>query len=207
MKNHFSKNLLVPRLYALPVRLALSYWRLTWLRLMVWWHAGDCRLGRSLRINHPVVFQGRGQLRLFDHVTLGYELAGGLSDPILLQPREVDAVIAIRQHASIMNGCELIARSGIDIGENCRIGPRTIIYDADFHGILPSERADPGTTRPVSLMENVWVGSRATILKGVVIGRDAVVAAGSVVVKSVEAGAIVAGNPARVVGSVYRRDV
>jgi maltose O-acetyltransferase len=57
----------------------------------------------------------------------------------------------------------------------------------------------------VILEDNVWVGSRTTILKGVTIGKDAVVAAGSVVTRDVPAGAIVAGNPAKLIGSVYDR--
>ena len=101
-----------------------------------------------------------------------------------------------------MNGCELIARNSIHIGENTRIGPQTLIYDSDFHEIDPSRRHEPGRTEGVVIADNVWVGSRAIILKGVHIGKDAVVAAGCVVSKDVPAGAIVAGNPMRVVGNV-----
>jgi acetyltransferase-like isoleucine patch superfamily enzyme len=75
--------------------------------------------------------------------------------------------------------------------------------DSDFHQIHPERRSDPGKTAPIRLGENIWVGARVTILKGVQIGRDAVVASGAVVTKNVPVGAIVAGNPARVIGSVY----
>jgi acetyltransferase-like isoleucine patch superfamily enzyme len=88
---------------------------------------------------------------------------------------------------------------------DCRIGPHTLIYDADFHGLAPDQRDELGKTAAVHLEDNVWVGSRSIILKGVNIGRDAVIAAGSVVTKNVQAGAIVAGNPASQVGSVYEK--
>ncbi len=55
------------------------------------------------------------------------------------------------------------------------------------------------TTAPVIIADNVWIGMNATILKGVTIGENSVVAAGSVVTKSVAANTVVAGNPAIVV--------
>ena len=55
---------------------------------------------------------------------------------------------------------------------------------------------------PIRIEHDVFIGARAMILKGVAIGRGAVIGAGAVVTKNVEAGQIVAGNPARVVGSV-----
>lgn len=54
-------------------------------------------------------------------------------------------------------------------------------------------------TAPIRIGNHVWIGSRATILKGVSIGDGAIIASGAVVSRDVEAGSIVAGNPARVV--------
>jgi maltose O-acetyltransferase len=144
-------------------------------------------------------------LILQDQVTLGYGMAGGISLPIILQPREPQSKIQIGRGAVIMNGCEFIARTSIMIGADCRIGPHTLIYDADFHGLAPDQRNEAGKTSPVILEDNVWVGSRSMILKGVNIGRDAVIAAGSVVTKNVADGAVVAGNPAVQIGSVYQK--
>jgi acetyltransferase-like isoleucine patch superfamily enzyme len=203
MENNIFKIPRSPRFYSLPARLALSFLRIIYLRVLVWWHGGRCQLGRFVRIKHPLVFQGEGQLIISDHVTFGYELGGALNSPILLQPREAKAIIQIGKHAVVMNGSELISRSSITIGANCRIGPCTLIYDADFHGLSPAERDSTGKTAPVIIKDNVWIGSRVIILKGVIIEQDAVVAAGSVVTKSVPPGSIVAGNPAKKIGSVY----
>ena len=72
------------------------------------------------------------------------------------------------------------------------------ISDADWHGIY--DRAIPvGKTSPITLEENVWIGDRAVVGKGVTIGKNSIVAAGSVVVKDVPADVVVGGNPARVI--------
>ncbi len=197
------------RLFREPVLIGLlfsplvSAWRMAGLRWMACWNGGRVNAEGGLRIKCAVIFQGCGEVRIGRNVTFGYRLAGGPRTPILLQPREPDARIELGDSVSMMNGCELIARSLIRIGSGCLIGPHTLIYDSDFHGLAPQERHEPGLTRPVYLEENVWVGARALILKGVTVGRDAVIAAGSVVTKDVPAGTIAAGNPARPVGSVY----
>jgi len=123
--------------------------------------------------------------------------------PILLQPREPGTEIILGEKCAVMNGCELIARTSIRIGERTRIGPQTWIVDADGHGIAPELRHTPGKTKPVIIEENVWIGTKVIILKGVRIGANAIVAAGCVVSKDVPADAIVGGNPMKVIGSVY----
>jgi acetyltransferase-like isoleucine patch superfamily enzyme len=77
--------------------------------------------------------------------------------------------------------------------------------DSDFHGVAPDERHGPGATAPVLLRDNVWLGSDVTVLKGVEIGRDAVVGAGAVVSQSVSAGSIVAPPRPVAIGSAYER--
>jgi acetyltransferase-like isoleucine patch superfamily enzyme len=191
-----------PVLFALPWFLLQSFYRVLLLHLMAWWNGGRCQIGRSVRIKHSAVFQGRGKLILSDHVTLGYRLAGARNMPIVLQPRDPGAVIFIKRSAALMNGCELIARTYIEIGEDCRIGPHTLIYDSDFHELSPDRRDEQGSSAPVVIGDNVWIGARVMILKGVSIGKDAVIAAGSVVTKDVPQGSIVAGVPAKQVGSV-----
>ena len=78
----------------------------------------------------------------------------------------------------------------IKIGKNCAIGPYAIILDSDGHQILGK-----CNTAEVIIGNNVWIGARVTILKGVHIGDDAVIAAGTIVNKDVPAKSLVAGNP------------
>ena len=157
----------------------------------------------AVSLEHPVRILGRGTLRLQPGVALGSPLAGAPGQPICFQPREDDAEIVIAAGAQIMNGCEFIAMQRIEIGPRCQIGPQCLFMDSDFHQLQPECRSQPGKTAAIRLEENVWLGARVVVLKGVTIGRDAVVASCAVVTKDVAAGAIVAGNPARPIGSVY----
>ena len=86
------------------------------------------------------------------------------------------------------------------IGDDTLIGHNVVIATLN-HDLAPSRRTDMHPA-PVVIGRNVWIGSNATILPGVRIGDDAVVAAAAVVTKDVPAGAVVVGSPARVVRSV-----
>ncbi len=69
------------------------------------------------------------------------------------------------------------------------------------HDLMPSRRTDMHPA-PIVVGRNVWIGSNATILTGVTIGDNAVVAAASVVTKDVPENSVVVGSPARVVRSL-----
>ena len=80
---------------------------------------------------------------------------------------------------------ELIAAATeIKIGKGCMFANGSYISDADWHGIY--KRAEPvGSTKKVELKDNVWIGDRAVVGKGVTIGENSIVAAGAIVVKDV----------------------
>lgn len=184
-----------------------AYIYLQWFLFLIYWNRGKATIGNNIMMNHKVIFQGNGQVILRDNVVLGYGIAGLLAQPILLQPREKDAIIEIGSCSSIINGCELIARKKIKIGDNCRIGPGTLIMDSDFHDTRSNLRHTPGKTASIFIGNNVWIGSRCIILKGVTIENDAVIAAGSVVYKNVGPGEIVSSNNMLIVGNVYKQNV
>lgn len=96
---------------------------------------------------------------------------------------------------SVVNGnCRLDTRGGITIGDNVSVSSDVIILTAD-HDLNATDFS--GSTRAVVIEDYVWIGTRATILPGVSIGKGAVIAAGSVVTKNVEPYNVVAGVPAK----------
>ena len=99
---------------------------------------------------------------------------------------------------TFVNGPMISASTEISIGKNCLIGPQTIIMDSDFHGIGDTDSTE-GESAPIIIEDNVWLGTRTMVLKGVHIGEGAIVAAGAIVTKSVPAYTVVAGVPAKIV--------
>lgn len=185
----------------------LSFWRCWLLKAQARFYGGRVEIGHNVVITHPTQFQGFGTLILGDNVKLGFMMGGLKNIPILLQPRTDAAVIQIDQGSILMNGSELISRSSIYIGKNCRVGAGCVFLDADFHGIGPDERDQVGITKPIIIGDNVWLGRSVTVLKGVHVGNDAIIGANCMVTKDIPAGGIAVGNPMRIVGSVYDRMV
>jgi acetyltransferase-like isoleucine patch superfamily enzyme len=155
----------------------------------------------------PVVYQptlllGAGRIVFGEAVELGWPTSVGFhAGYVHLEASTAQAVIEIGDGAQINNNSVIKSEGpGVRIGARALIGSGVTIYDSDFHELHPDRRRG-GTPAmgAVTLEENCFVGDGAMILKGVTIGADAVVGAGSVVTRSVPAGVITAGNPARVV--------
>ena len=98
-----------------------------------------------------------------------------------------------------------MAAEKIDIGDACMIAHGAYISDADWHDIY--DRAEPvGKTKPIVLKDNVWIGDSAIICKGVTIGENSIIGAGSVVTKDVPANSVFAGNPAKLVKKLDEKE-
>jgi carbonic anhydrase/acetyltransferase-like protein (isoleucine patch superfamily) len=127
----------------------------------------------------------------------------GVNHPVILRTLRSVASITIGDHTGISGG-SFCAASKIKIGKNCLLGANVTITDSDFHPIKPEGRrynVNPEDifTSPVIVEDNVFIGSGAYILKGVTIGENSVVGAGSIVTKDVPRNSIVAGNPAKLI--------
>ena len=95
----------------------------------------------------------------------------------------------------ICPGTRIDSASKVHIKNNCMLAAGTYLTDADWHDIY--DRTKPiGTTKPITLEENVWIGDGSIICKGVTIGENSVVGAGSVVATDIPSGVIAVGNPA-----------
>ena len=103
--------------------------------------------------------------------------------------------IHVGENVFINACCHFQDHGGVTIGDGCQIG-HNVVFATLNHGLQPEER---GITYPAPIVigKNVWVGSNSTILQGVTIGDNVVIAAGAVVTRDVEAGTIVGGVPAR----------
>ena len=105
--------------------------------------------------------------------------------------------IHIGKNVFINSGCCFQDQGGIFLGDGCLIGHQVVIATLN-HDLDPKKRGGMYPA-PVVLGKNVWVGAHATILAGVTIGDDSVIAAGAVVTKNVPAGVVAGGVPARVI--------
>lgn len=107
------------------------------------------------------------------------------------------AKVRIGEETLVGPRCVFNASAAIELGNNVRLAHAVEFYTADHDPDDPdfSMRADP-----IRVGHEVWIGSRATILRGVTIGDGAIIATGAVVTRSVEPFTIVAGVPARPIG-------
>ena len=102
--------------------------------------------------------------------------------------------------------CVILDTSPVSIGANAFIAPGVCIACAG-HSIDPVQRSmGVGTSAPITIEDNVWIGANVTICGGVTIGEGSVIGAGSVVTKDIPAGVVAAGNPCHVLRPISEKD-
>lgn len=124
----------------------------------------------------------------------------GPAHPCILSTRRAGAALRIGDDYG-MTGGAIVCEEAITIGNRVTVGANSIIADTDFHPLDPEERFRAplnGATAPIVIEDDVFIGMRALVLKGVRLGRGCVIGAGSVVTSDIPPYAIAAGNPARV---------
>ena len=128
-----------------------------------------CVLGKDVRLRGRPHLRTDGLIRIGDRVSIhSYLQRTQLS-------AGVGACLEIGDDTFVNNGVVLSARCQIKIGKRCHIAPQVVIMDCDYHSV--EDRASVGKISPVLVGDDVWVATRATILRGVSIGQGAVVAA------------------------------
>jgi acetyltransferase-like isoleucine patch superfamily enzyme len=130
------------------------------------------------------------------------ELTGQELDPSVrvLPPFHTDGGRNLRfgRNIFVNHGCTAMDFGGIEIGDDVMLGPNVQLISSG-HPLDPETRRSRITMAPIRIGRGVWIAAGATVLQGVTVGDDAVVAAGAVVTKDVPPRTLVAGVPARVI--------
>lgn len=177
--------------------------------------------GRSLNVYNKVYIIGCGKIRIGNN----FKFSSG--DSLNAVSRNIcgtmytstsDAQIEIGDNVGISSAC-LWAKERIIIGNNVNVGADSILIDNDAHPHLFNQRRvshikevgkinyyNEIPSSPIIIDDDVWIGSRCHILKGVHIGARSIVAAGSVVVKDIPADEVWGGNPAHFIKSLRHEE-
>jgi acetyltransferase-like isoleucine patch superfamily enzyme len=154
-------------------------------------------VGRRLQLEGPIPeMHGNGRIEIGDDVRIGDRCTWVVGFKVSENP---ELIIGNRVSVNYQNLIS-VAKS-LQIGDDTMIAANVQIFDNISHPLSPSRRLrhDPFTleeSAPVLIGKNCWVGTNSIVMRGVTIGDNSVVAAGSIVTKSVPPNTLVAGNPA-----------
>lgn len=156
------------------------------------------KCGYGLKIGNEMPFIMGNHL----HIELGNNVniaAGCWASGI--QPGIVPT-ITVGNNVTVGYGCDISISKSLEIGNDTMIGVSCSIADNDGHpidavGRLNHDPVDVKDIKPVKIGNNVWIGQQTIILKGVTIGDNSIVAAGSVITKSIPPNTIYGGSPAK----------
>lgn len=151
----------------------------------------------TMRINNA--YHTMPELRQLFYELIGQEVDDefGLFPPFYT---DYGKNITVGKGVFINEGCCFQDQGGIEIGDNVLIGQQVVIATLN-HDIAPDKRANM-IPAPIKIGNRVWIGAHATILAGVTIGDNSVVAAGAVVTKDVPANVVVGGVPAKIIKTI-----
>ncbi|HDV6327923.1 TPA: sugar O-acetyltransferase [Burkholderia cenocepacia] len=111
------------------------------------------------------------------------------------------AGMKLGRNVFVNQNCTFYDLGGLEIGDDVMIGPNVSLITSG-HPVGPSRRRDGVIAKPIVIERNVWIGAGATIIGGVTIGENAVVAAAAVVTRDVPPNTLVGGNPAKIIRSI-----
>lgn len=158
------------------------------------------RVGRRLAVEGGIPqMLGDGRIEIGDDVRIG-----GRNTWIVGFKVSTGAELVIGDRVTIGYQALISAATSVRIGADTMLAGNVQIYDNPSHPLEPARRRrhepfDIAEAHPVIVGENVWLGNRCTILRGVTIGDNSIVATGAVVTKSLPPNSLAAGNPARII--------
>lgn len=180
----------------LCIKLSYIYWNTINKLSTIWW---NIYIGKKCR------FRGKTIFRNLPHssITIGNRCSFnsshksnliGIYSPCMFSTIQRYAKIEIGNNCGF-SGTVIAAATYIRLGNNVRCGANTLITDTDWH----TDDCRSGGNKPVIIEDNVWLGYNVKILKGVHIGENALIGAGSIVTKDIPANVVAAGNPCKVI--------
>lgn len=166
----------------------------------------SCRAcGKHLRLYDGIPpVHGNLELYVGDYVTLhGTSTLAGAK--VCERPR-----LTIGDHTHCGSQFTVSVGADVTIGREVLIANRVSLYAYDHHPVEPFSRrqgapATAGSSRPIHIEDGVWICAGVTVLKGVTIGENSIIAAGSVVTEDVPPFVVAGGNPARVLRRIACR--
>ena len=165
--------------------------------------AMSANIKRAMRITaalNRLTFNDAEEVRAVFSDLIGKQVSDSF---LLIPPFYTTGGVDIRvgNNVFINQNCTFYDLGGIDIADDVMIGPNVSVITSG-HPIEPSQRHNGVVAKPIVIERNVWIAAGATIIGGVTIGENSVVAAGSVVTRDVPPNTLVGGNPARVIRSI-----
>jgi len=112
------------------------------------------------------------------------------------------AILRIGIDSGISDRTKINVTDSVTIGNHCSIGWDCDIWDTSWHRVRFPDRKPRPISQPVVIEDHVWIGSHTIVQRGVIIGTNSVIAAGSVVIKNIPPNSLAAGNPAKVIREI-----
>ncbi|MFD9362080.1 acyltransferase [Priestia megaterium] len=154
--------------------------------------------GKLPRLRGGCSVKSQGQIVAGDNLSIT-----GRPIKVSLNTENKESKIVFGNNVFINYGVDIGCARSVRIGDNVKIGPLTNIIDSNYHLV---DSNDSLKSEQVVIENNVWIGRGCSILSGVTIGENSVVAAGSVVNKDVPPNVLVAGSPAKIVKNLEIKD-
>ena len=165
---------------------------------------------KGIKLGNNIIFHGIPTIRRYPNSSIQFgndckfnsaknSISIGLDQPCAFVTWTENAAIKFGNNSGA-SGLKIDARSTITIGNNVLIGSGCIILDNDSHSSDPQKRNQyiiP--SKPIRIEDNVFIGTKCLILKGVTIGKNSVIGAGSVVFNDIPENSIALGNPCKVI--------
>ena len=163
------------------------------------WHVvlGRWYLQRCTRVGRLPRVYGRPRITNLGEITIGDKFrffSSTVTSEVVAYP---GGRLEIGNGVFVNYGASLSAHHLVRIGDGCQLGSYACLMDNDYHSV--EDREKPSESKPIVLGRNVWLGVRVIVLKGVTIGDNAVIGAGSVVTRDIPANSMAAGVPAKVI--------